>query len=96
MDLTAYVPQNIIDLLSTFLPNPAGSSRSVWFTLRSSATATFEVFDLAGRSVFRRDVGSLGPGSHVIPLQHSLRPGVYLMRLEQGGEKATSKGVIIL
>jgi hypothetical protein len=95
LQTTVDVPLPASISLSTFLPNPAGPARSVRFTLRSSAPAAFEVLDIAGRSIFRREVGALGPGTHVLPLQVLLAPGVYLMRLEQGGERVSKKGVAI-
>jgi xanthine dehydrogenase molybdenum-binding subunit len=41
---------------------------------------------VSGRRVVEREVGSLGPGRHVVDLAagHTLAPGLYLVRLVQG------------
>jgi len=40
--------------------------------------------------VLSREVGSLGPGSHVLDLREGARlaPGVYVIRLIEGGKRA--------
>jgi hypothetical protein len=81
--------------LSTMFPNPGGTQRTVRFTLRSYERATLEILDIAGRSHVKRDVSSLGPGSHVITVTDRLPPGIYLLRLRQGGDDASSKAVVI-
>jgi hypothetical protein len=54
--------------------------------LPSTGPATIEIFDIAGRSVLRRDVGWMGPGDHQLRLGSGFHPapGVYTVRLEQG------------
>ena len=81
--------------LSTMFPNPGSGTRTVRFTLRSSERATLQVLDVAGRSHVKREVGSLGPGTHVITITDRLPPGIYLLRLRQGGDDANSKAVVI-
>ena len=56
------------------------------FALPEARAATLELFDVAGRRVWSRDVGSLGAGEHVVPLRDGPRsaPGLYLVRLRQG------------
>jgi len=81
--------------LSTMFPNPGGTQRTVRFTLRSHERATLEILDIAGRSHVKRDVSALGPGSHVITIGDRLPPGIYLLRLQQGGDDANSKAVVI-
>jgi hypothetical protein len=81
--------------LSTMFPNPGGTQRTVRFTLRSHEHATLEILDIAGRSHVKREVSALGPGSHVITITDRLPPGIYLLRLQQGGEEANSKAVVI-
>ena len=72
--------------LSGFQPNPARERIAVSFSLPTAEPATLEVFDIAGRRVLRRDVGGMGPGSHVLPLGTGFRPapGIYAVRLVQG------------
>ena len=81
--------------LSTMFPNPGGTQRRVRFTLRSHEHATLEILDIAGRSHVKRDVTSLGPGSHVITITDRLPPGIYLLRLRQGDDDANAKAVVI-
>lgn len=77
-------------------PNPsAGSAALVAFTLPDASPARLEVMDIAGRQVFAREVGSLGPGQHFVRVSdgESLAPGVYLVRLTRGGKSLTAKAV---
>ena len=80
-----------------FRPNPARGRVSVAFTLSSPEPALLEVFDLAGRRVFRRDVGSMGVGSHLVPLGTEFRPapGMYNIRLSQGGRSVHVRSVVV-
>ena len=78
-------------------PNPATRDLAVAFALPSGAPARLEVFDLGGRRILAREVGSLGAGSHVIPLGagRPLAPGVYQLRLTQGSRAITARAVIV-
>jgi hypothetical protein len=77
-------------------PNPAVGSLKVAFTLPANSPATLEIFTVAGRRVLQQDVGSYGVGDHVLDLGRStgMRPGVYWIRLTQGGKSLTTKGVL--
>jgi hypothetical protein len=76
-------------------PNPAAGGRlSIAFSLPSGAPATLELIDLLGRRMLSRDVGGLGPGSHVVDLSQeaaNLHAGVYAVRLTQAGRSLTTK-----
>jgi len=74
-------------------PNPASGAFWVSFSLTSSEPATLELLDVQGRRVRSRDVGALGPGTHVIRFDEGMAPpaGVYVMRLVQGGRTVTSR-----
>src|SRR5262249_21347752 len=76
--------------------NPSANPLRIAFTLTSESPARLELFAVNGRRVMQREVGSLGPGPHVLELQGSseLRPGVYWIRLMQDGRKVTAKGVV--
>ena len=78
-------------------PNPASATSVIAFTLASAGPATLDLVDLTGRRVLSRDVGSLGPGPHTIPLTDGerLRPGVYFARLTQGAAHH-SKRIVVL
>jgi hypothetical protein len=83
--------------LAGFRPNPARERIAVAFSLTNSEPAALEVFDLAGRRLFHREVGEMGPGNHVLPLGASFRPapGVYAVRLAQGARTRSVLSVVI-
>jgi hypothetical protein len=74
--------------------NPALGPLVVSFSLASDAPAALAVYDVSGRLVVRRDLGSLGPGSHSLRLG-DLPTGVYVVRLTQGDRSLTSRAVVI-
>ena len=80
------VPAALRLTLSGLLPNPGGGGALLAFTLPSPGAARLELFDVAGRSVWSREVGDLGAGSHRLPLDSALRSGVYRARLVSGGQ----------
>lgn len=91
------IPSAFVLSLSGFTPNPirAGGG-AVAFTLPRTAPGALVFYDLAGRACFRRDVGSLGPGRHTIPLAGAgLRSGVYWVRLTHDGRSLTTRGVMV-
>jgi hypothetical protein len=75
-------------------PNPSRGDVSVAFSLPASGRATLELYDVAGRRVSRRDL-DLAEGSHVVTLGPGTRlsPGVFIVRLEFGGQVRTARGV---
>jgi hypothetical protein len=79
-------------------PNPGRTGAMiVRFTLPADAAATLELFDVAGRRVVSREVGSLGAGQHAIDLAADRRPaaGVYFVRLQQGRGARTQRIVLL-
>ncbi len=89
-------------------PNPASDALVVWFTLPDdgaptgapteggSGSATLELFDLAGRRLAAREVGSLGAGSHALALGASqLGAGVYVVRLTRAGQVLTARACVL-
>ena len=80
-------------------PNPArGAGFSISFSLPDGAPATLELLDLNGRRLLSREVGGMGAGSHVLPLQREsagLAAGIYVVRLSQSGRSASSKVVLV-
>jgi len=78
-------------------PNPARKDLRVAFTLSTAQAATIEAFDLNGRRVAVHEVGSLGVGRHVVELKPTrpLAPGIYLLKLSQGGRVLTTKAMVI-
>jgi hypothetical protein len=77
-------------------PNPS-RGLSVRFTLPDAKPATLAVYDVSGREVSARDVGSLGAGQHFVSMgaPGRLVPGVYLIRLIHGSRQHTARAVVI-
>src|SRR5207249_4866364 len=73
-------------------PNPAALELRVRFGLASAAPARLELLDLSGRRCAASEVGSLGPGNHVLamPAAH-LAPGIYVLRLMQSGSERRAR-----
>jgi len=79
-------------------PNPARRGHfTVSFALPSGAQSSLALFDLSGRQLASREVGSLGAGSHVLDLTsgHSLTPGVYFVHLRQGTQSVVRRAVVV-
>ncbi|MEP7026978.1 MAG: T9SS type A sorting domain-containing protein [Candidatus Eisenbacteria bacterium] len=79
-------------------PNPSRvGAMIVRFTLPTDAAANLELFDVAGRRVVSREVGSLGAGHHAVDLATERRPaaGVYFVRLQQGPGARTRRFVVL-
>jgi len=74
--------------------NPARGPLVVSFSLASDAPAALAVFDISGRIVVRRDLGSFGPGAHTLQLG-DLPTGAYMLRLTQADRSLTSRAVVI-
>jgi hypothetical protein len=69
----------------------------VRFSLPGDHPATLELFDLKGRRIASRDVGSLGAGDHLVSLSDrpDLPAGIYLVRLTQDQRALTAKACIV-
>src|SRR5262249_36727872 len=76
-------------------PNPSAGDPVVAFSLALPEPAFLELYDLSGRSVLSREVGSLGTGTHSLRLGARLPAGVYTLRLRQGDAVAVSRAVIL-
>jgi len=92
------VPLGVELSLAGLRPNPAtGRDLTIHFSLVSTAPASLEMLDLAGRVVRAREVGSLGPGPHVVHLGDGarIRPGIYMLRLVQGEKVRHARAVVL-
>jgi hypothetical protein len=85
-----------LEMLDTS-PSPAVGRLTVAFRLPGYGSVLLEVFDVLGRCRFTRDVGSLGPDVHVLPLTGSEHwdAGVYFARLTRGEECRTRRLVLL-
>jgi hypothetical protein len=79
------------------LPSPARGALTVAFSLASAEPATLELYDLGGRRVIAREVGSFGAGTHALRLDRDqpLVPGAYFIRLAQGGRVVAGRAVVV-
>jgi hypothetical protein len=78
-------------------PNPVVGEFVVGFSLPSTEPARLEVYDVAGRQVLVRDVGSLGIGRHQVNLAPGRRlpAGVFTLVLTQAELRAVARIVVI-
>jgi hypothetical protein len=76
-------------------PNPSKGALTVEFSLPNSKHATLALYDVAGRRVASREVGSLGAGRHTVTLTERLRAGMYIIQLSQDGRSLTSRAAVV-
>src|SRR5262245_6924640 len=74
-------------------PNPARQALHVSFSLPHARPAKLGLYDVSGRRVVEREVGSLGPGVRSVTLDRptTLPAGVYVIRLTRGGRSLTTR-----
>lgn len=98
-DVTGVAPTpSLTFTLEAVHPNPArGRSLTVAFSLASEVGASVDLFDVAGRRVASREVGSLGPGRHSIGLHAgtSCPSGMYFLRLQQGPQVVSTRVLLL-
>ena len=91
------VPVKSVLALAGARPNPTSGPILVSFSLGSSSPAALEMFDVAGRRVFAREVGALGAGEHVVRLDEGgtrVPAGLYFLRLAQDGRALVARAVV--
>jgi len=73
------------------------SALHVAFSLASSAPATIELIDLAGRRVHAEAISEPTPGPRTLRLMpgRALSPGIYWARLEQGEHRNAIKVLVL-
>jgi hypothetical protein len=91
------VPPRAVLALSGASPYPVERDLWVAFSLPADGKATLELFDLRGRRIEAREVGTMGPGEHRVQLSESghLPAGLYLVRLTREGRILTAKACVI-
>ncbi|MBI5709777.1 MAG: hypothetical protein HZC42_05630 [Candidatus Eisenbacteria bacterium] len=91
------VPVDLGFALGGVRPNPSAGALWVSFSLPDGAPTELALFDLAGRRLAARPVGSFGSGNHVARLEPALRPrpGVYIVALTRGARSLTSRATIV-
>jgi uncharacterized repeat protein (TIGR02543 family) len=83
--------------LAGFRPNPVGDRLRVALVLATSEPASLELIDVTGRRVRSREIGSLGPGQHLVDLgdAQDVHAGLYFLRVTQSGLTRTAKATIV-
>jgi hypothetical protein len=83
--------------LQGFSPNPAVGDPLVEFTLPAPVPALIEVFDVRGRRIAAQRVDGLGIGTHRVRIElgRPLGAGIYTIRLTQGDQRATTRGIVV-
>lgn len=78
-------------------PNPSRGEAYAALTLPGWANGELELLDVSGRRVASHEVGSLGPGRHVVRLaeREPVPPGLYLLRLRWSDREAIGRGVVM-
>ncbi len=76
------------------VPNPTRGATTFAFSLAEAGPASFAVYDLAGREVWRHE-GTFAEGANELEAALELAPGVYVYRLRAGDEAAAKKMVVI-
>jgi hypothetical protein len=75
-------------------PNPTRGKTTFTFSLAAAGPAEINIYDLAGREVWRHD-GTFAEGKNELAATLELAPGVYVYRLEAGAKAAAKKMVVI-
>jgi hypothetical protein len=94
---TAVVPGTPAFALLGALPHPARGSFRIGVRLPDASRATLSLYDLAGRRMWSREVGTLGAGEHVVVAGQgaALRAGIYVIRLSRAGRDETQRAVLL-
>ncbi|MFN8283860.1 MAG: T9SS type A sorting domain-containing protein [Chitinophagales bacterium] len=78
----------------TVYPNPAKDILNIQFETTASANYTIEIFDIAGKKIAEKTLGTLSAGMQQIQLStksYDMAAGSYLISLTQNGECKNSK-----
>ena len=78
-------------------PDAGSRNLALRITLPEAGRARITVTDVAGRLVASHDAGGLEAGTHRVDLTASTRlsPGVYIVRLAQGAQRAETKAIVM-
>lgn len=76
------------------VPNPAYGSTTFSFELTEGAPVNLAIYDASGRKVATVADGYFAPGKHDVLFAGELAPGIYVYRLDAGGESAVRKMVV--
>ncbi len=94
-------PEPMGTALQAAFPNPFNPSATVAYSLAEEATVRLSVYNLRGRRVQVLDEGLRSAGEHRVVWDgldtqgEQAGSGVYLFRLETGGEVHLRKGILM-
>jgi len=91
-EVSLAVPRQPEFALEPARPNPSAGPITIACALPSAAPARLEVLDVGGRRVLAHELAGTA-GRQVLRLDEDLPPGLYLVRLTQGGRVATGRVV---
>lgn len=74
-------------------PNPFTDQINIIYHSNDTQTVTIQIMDIAGQQIYSKEnvTGKLGLNYFEIPQLHSLKKGVYLIRISQEGEVLSRK-----
>jgi hypothetical protein len=77
--------------------SPSQNGVRVAFSLPDAQPTQIALYDLAGRELLRREVGSMGPGDHTLDLaaRGTLGPGVYLVRIRRANQSIVTRTSVL-
>ena len=89
----------VADLAARAAPMPSVGLPRLSVMLAAPARVKVSVYDVTGRSVVSRDLGTVPAGSHSVPLAGEARPaasaGIYFYRVEAGRKVVSGKIVVL-
>jgi hypothetical protein len=83
-----------IDETFALYPNPASTSVTMTFNLKSESTVAVRVLDLTGKEIASRAYGSMNGSSHITYNTSDLKSGIYFVEVIINGERINRRLVI--
>ena len=76
-------------------PNPVKDNGNINITLTESAKVSYQIYDLAGRTVANSELGFYGQGEHTLTFNvGDLASGSYIIRVQAGNKSETAKFLV--
>jgi hypothetical protein len=96
-EVTVRVPLGATLALAGARPNPTPGALEVSFSLPDAKPARLELVDVTGRRLLKRDVGSMGPGTHMLELEETrvLASGLYWLRLVRSDRTLVARAALV-
>jgi hypothetical protein len=88
-----FLPSTFPLFMAAPRPNPVvGNTFTASFSLATNETADLILHDISGREVFRQTIApGMGPHTLALPVDNSLKQGLYVLTLRQGGHNASTR-----